>query len=316
MELLPTASEIEAFLRSALADPDTTWSLGSFGALAEFVRDADEPSRALPDERIGLATDRGALALKLAPGLRPVAYETGFSDGYNHAVALCLPESACDMPGRTLVTELGPDQDAVREEDRAAILFDLGLGLRAVDACVRASDRDILACLRAGARLPLFVGDNPVGPNLAAMSPHRVFRARLGRIEVYTPIPRADQAKPAGPRTLVLPAILRAGRTHAATTPIPAGLVPCASLHPPHPGKDRMGRRTAFDPVRHAAFQALLERWGDPGLLAVKRGAGGALPEGVSPRQARSARRAAECQARLLREAGFLPVAGQEAEPT
>ncbi|PXW66817.1 hypothetical protein [Methylobacterium sp. B4] len=316
MEPLPTSSEIEALLRSALADPDTTWSLGSFGALAEFVRDANEPSRALPDERIGLATDRGALALTLAPGLRPVAYETGFSGGYNHAVALCLPEADCAMAGRTQVTELGPDRDAAREEDRAAILFDLGLGLRAVDACVRVSDREILACLRAGTGRPLFAGDNPVGLNLAAMSPHRVFRARLGRIEVYTPIPRAGQARPAGPRTLVLPAILRAGRTHAATTPIPAGFVPCASLDPPHPGKDRMGRRTAFDPARHAAFQALLDRWGDPGLLAVKRGSVGMLPEGVSPRHARSARRAAACQAHLLHEAGLSPIRAHEAVPT
>lgn len=299
----PGSSEIEALLRGALADPATGWSLGSFGALAEFLRDPDEPVRALPDDRIGLVTDRGAVALTLAPGLRPVAYETGFSGGYNHAVALCLPEAACAMAGHRVITELGPDRDAVREEDREAILFDLGLGLRAVDACLRVRDPGSLACLRAGLGRSLFDPDNPVGAHLGAMSPHRVFRARLGRIEVYTPIPGPGEASPGGPRAHILPALLRAGRTHAATTPIPAGLVPCAGFFPPHPYKDRNGRRIAFDSARHAAFQALLERWGDPGLLAVKREPTGAWPAGVSPRHARSTLRAAECQARLLREA-------------
>ncbi len=296
-----TASEVEALLRAALADPGTAWSLGSFGAIAEFMREADEPVRALPDARMGLATDRGAIALTLAPGLRPVAYETGFSGGYNHAVALCLPDAACAMSGRTVVTELGPDRDAAREDDRAAILFDLGLGLRAVDACVRAADPESIACLRAGAGQPLFAPGNPIGPHLVAMSPHRIFSARLGRIEVYAPIPGPGETSPEGPHTHVLPQILRAGRTHAATTPIPQGFVPCAGLHPPHPYKDMMGRRLRFDPDRHAAFQALLERWGDPDLLAVKRGTTDRLPDGVSPRHAQSARRVAELQARFLR---------------
>ncbi|WP_375275098.1 DUF6925 family protein [Methylorubrum thiocyanatum] len=298
-------SEVAALLHSALADPDTAWSLGSFGAIAVFRREADEPMRALPDARMGLATERGAIALTPGADLRPIAYETGFSGGYNHAVALCLPDSACAMSGRTRVTELGPDRDAAREEDREAILFDLGLGLRAVDACLRAHDPEVVACLRAGTGRSLFAADNPIGPHLVAMSPHRVFQARIGRIEVYAPIPGPGETSPAGPHTHVLPQVLRAGRTHAATTPIPDGFVPCAGLHPPHPYKDAMGRRIAFVPDRHAAFQALLERWGDPDLLAVKRGR--APSPRVSPRHAGSARRVAALQAQLLRGECVVP---------
>ena len=298
MQPRATASEIAALLRDALADPDTGWSLGSFGAIAEFMRDADEPVRPLPDARMGLVTDRGAIALKPSADLRPVAYETGFSGGYNHAVALCLPDSACAMSGRTRVTELGPDREAAREEDCPAILFDLGLGLRAVDVCLRAHDPEVVACLRAGAGKPLFAADNPIGPRLVAMSPHRVFCARIGRIEVYAPIPGPGAMSPAGPHTHVLPQLLRAGRTHAATTPIPDGFVPCAGLHPPHPYKDGLGRRIAFDPARHAAFQTLLERWGDPDLLAVKRGM--TPSQCLSPKHARSVLRAAALQAQLL----------------
>ncbi|KQQ14428.1 hypothetical protein ASF59_18795 [Methylobacterium sp. Leaf121] len=308
----PALSEVEGLLRAALHDADTAWSLGSFGAIAEFMRDEDEPVRTLPDARMGLATDRGAIALTLSPGLRPVAYETGFSGGYNHAVALCLPDSACAMSARTVVTELGPDREAAREQDRAAILFDLGLGLRAVDACVRASDPDTITCLRSGVGKPVFARDNPIGPHLAAMSPHRIFCARIGRIEVYAPILGPDGTSPEGPHTHVLPKLLRAERTHAATTPIPGGFVPCGGLHPPHPYKDGMGRRIAFDPARHAAFQALLERWGDPSLLAIKRGL--APLEPVSPRHAQSVRRVADLQARLLRSEDVEARAGDEDE--
>ena len=298
MQPVPTASEIAALLRDALADPDTAWSLGSFGALAEFMRDPGEAVHPLPDARLGLATARGAIALTPTADLRPVAYETGFSGGYNHAVALCLPSSACAMGGRTIVTELGPDRAAAREEDRAAILFDLGLGLLAVDACVRASDPETIAALRAGVGRPVFAPDNPIGPRLVAMSPHRIFCARIGRIEVYAPIHGPNETSPEGPHTHVLPQFLRAGRTHAATTPIPDGFVPCGGLHPPHPYKDAMGRRIGFDPARHAAFQTLLERWGDPDLLAVKQGREPSRP--TSPRHARSARRVAALQVQLL----------------
>ncbi|OAS16192.1 DUF6925 family protein [Methylobacterium platani] len=296
----PDRDAVEALLRDSLRDPGTAWSLGSFGAIAEFMRDPNEPVSALPDDRLGMATARGAIALRPDPDLRPVAYETAVASGWNHAVALCLPEGACAMNRRGVVTELGPDHEAARPEDRDGVLFDLGLDLFAIDACVRSCDPEVVACLRAGAGRPLFAPGNPIGPRLVAMSPHRVFLARFGRIEVYAPIPPSGGTSPEGPHTHVLPKLLRSGRTHAATTPIPAGLVPCAALHPAHPYKDMQGQRIAFDPERLAAFQVLLQLWGDPALVAVKHGAedhGGA----VSSRHAQGARRVAEAQSRYLR---------------
>lgn len=291
---------VAALLAEALADQDTTWSLGSFGALAAFLRDPDEPTLPLPDGRMGLATARGAIALTPDPGLRPLAYETSVDSGWNHAVALCLPEAACAMSRRTLVTELGPDTEAARPEDRDAVLFDLGLDLLAVDACVRTRDPEALASLRAGAGLPLFDPANPIGSRWVALSPHRVFLTRIGRIEVFSPIPGPGGASSEGPHTHVLPTFLKGGRTHAATTPIPAGLVPCGALHPPHPYKDGLGRRIPFDPARHAAFQGLLERWGDREWLAIKSGGAQEPGSAISRRHAQGARRVAEAQARYV----------------
>lgn len=290
------AEAVSALLRGALDDPETTWSLGSFGALAEFLRDPDEPIDPLPDARLGLSTARGAIALRPDPDLRPVAYETAFRSGWSHAVALCLPDTTCTMNRRRLVTELGPDAEAARPADRDGLLFDLGLDLLGIDACLRSRDPETIACLRAGCGLPLFDARNPIGPRLVALSPHRVFLARIGRIEVFEPIPSPGGATPEGPHTHVVPQLLRAGRTHAATAPIPVGLVPVAAIHPPHSCRDLMGRPIPFRRSRHDAFQALLERWGDPELVAVKHGR-----VEQRGRYGRNARRASEVQAPYLR---------------
>ncbi len=295
------ADAVTTLLREALADPGTAWSLGSFGAIAEFMRDPDEAVTPLSDERMGMATERGAIALTPHCELRPVAYETAIASGWNQAIALCLPDTACAMNRRSVVTELGIDHGAAREKDREAVLFDLGLGLLAVDACVRTSDPEAIACLRSGVGRPLFDAANPIGRQLVAMSPHRVFLARIGRIEVYAPIPGPGGTSPEGPHTHVLPKLLKSGRTHAATTPIPAGLVPCAALHPAHPYKDMLGQRIAFDSARYEAFQILLDRWSDPEWLAIKHGGEPSAESTVSVRHAQAARRVAENQGRYLR---------------
>jgi len=289
----------EAFLRAQITDPHCAWSLGSYGAVAFFRRDADESVRRLDAGRIGLATDRGALALTVPPDLRPVAYETGFTGGWSQAVALCLPETACAMGRRAVLTELGADPAAIRPQDRCGILFDLGLDLEAVDACVRLTDPDLIRRLRAASGRSLFAPGNPALPALMASSPHRVFVARLGRIEVYTPIPATGQTCDPGPHSHILPKLLRLQRTHAATAPIPAGYVPIAAFHPAHALKDATGRPIPFDAARHAAFGHLLDAWGDPELVALRRTVlAGADPDPgtVNGRFARLAARAARAQ--------------------
>jgi hypothetical protein len=294
---------VPALLLEQLADPACAWSLGSYGAVAVFCRDPGESVRTLADDRIGLVTGRGGVALTASPDLRPFAYETGFSGGWSQAVALCLPRDACAMGRRTVLTELGPDAAAARPQDRAGILFDLGLGLEAVDACVRVAEPAAIDRLRAGIGRPLLAAGDTLRAALAALSPHRVFVARFGRIEVYTPIPPAGGTTPPGPHSHVLPRLLRLRRTHAATAPIPPGWVPCASLHPGHPCRDMMGRPVPLDAERHAAFGRLLEDWGDPALAALRRAvlAGHEPdPQSVTGRAARSALRAARPQRRAM----------------
>src|SRR5262249_38724372 len=156
----------------------------------------------------------GALCLKLLPELRLVAYETisRCIDSWGQGVALCLPRDTAAMSGRTIVSELGPDLEAVRPTDRAALLFDLGIGGEQAEICVRSADREAIALLRSASGRPLFAQAPGFARDLQTLSPHRVFRCRLGRIEVYQPIPAPDGKTPDGPHTHVLPRLLALGR--------------------------------------------------------------------------------------------------------
>jgi hypothetical protein len=275
-------SDLAAFLAAQMADAETQWSLGTFGAIAEFARDPDEPA-ALTRGAASLAavTQRGGIRIDLQAGMRPFAFETTTKDSWNHRVALCLPQEHCAMNGRTVLTELGGDSGALRERDRDAVLFDLGLGALQVDCCVRLADPEAAAQLRAHCGHPAFASQ-AMGIILAT-NPHRVFLSRLGRIEVFQPIPPPDGKSPDGPHTHVLPALLRHRRTHAATEPIPDGLVPCAHVYPPHPAKDGLGQGRPFDRARHDAFQSILRSYGDPKFLALKQQVMNAVVTGADP---------------------------------
>ena len=273
-----------AFLAAQMAEHEASWSIGTLGAIAEFIRGRDEPvDESRGGDWVGAVTPRGGIRIEVQDDLRLLASETATRDSWSHRVALCLPRGACAMSGRTALTALGPDVAALRERDREAALFDLGLGALQVDACVRVADPAVSAELAVHSGRALFEPGNPAMQVILATSPHRVFASRLGRVEVFGPIPPPDGESPDGPHTHVLPRLLHHRRTHAAMEPVPDGFVPCAHLYPAHPVKDALGRRRPFDPGRHMAFQEILHRFGDPASVALKRQVIAAITDGTDP---------------------------------
>src|SRR3954452_15598240 len=267
-----------------LADPEAQWSLGTFGAIAEFMRDADEPAEILHSEiSCAVVTPRGGVRLLAHPELRPIAFETVTTQAWSQRVAFCLPQAASAMSQRSALTELDPDNEALRGEDRGAVLFDLGLGALQVDCCIHTADRELVQGLRTHAGRSLFDAGNPAMGLILRHSPHRVFITRAGRAEVYQKIPAPGGKAPDGPHTHVLPRLLAHKRTHAATEPIPRGFVSCAHLYPAHPLRDGYGRALAFDAKRYAAFQRLLSRYGDIEHVRLKRNVAKALNAGAGP---------------------------------
>ncbi|KMO17944.1 DUF6925 family protein [Methylobacterium platani] len=286
----PDRAALRAVLARALADPAAAWSLGGYGAGATFRRAPGEPADLPCGGRPGLVTPRGALVLEGADALMPVAYETALGAGaWSHALALCRPVSLLPPCPAPALRELGPDAGAARAGDRDGVLFCLGLPLRQARLLVRVRGEAVRG-MRAACGRP---ADAAVWAALPGLGAVLVAAHARARIEVVLP-----DAHP-GPRALWFDKLLRQGRLHAATAAIPPGLAPVIHLHPPHPlteGGD--------DPGRHAAFQALLARWGDPALVALKRrllaGEAVSVPD---TRAARGVARVAQAQRRWLETA-------------
>jgi hypothetical protein len=267
-----------------MANAETQWSLGTFGAIAEFMRDPDEAVTLSRGKTfLSAITLRGGIRIEPLADMRLFAFETTTRESWSHCIALCLSEDRSAMSQRTVLTEIGPDTGALRKEDCEAILFDLGIDGLQTDLYVRVPASDMITQLRAHTGRPLLEPGNPAMAVMLALNPHRVFVSRLGRIEVFQPIPPAHGKSPEGPHTHVLPNLLHHRRTHAATEQIPDGWVPCAHLYPAHPARDALGRSRPFDPARHDAFQNMLRMFGDPKLVELKQRVVAAIAAGEDP---------------------------------
>lgn len=288
--------DVDALIADGLADPETTWSFGGFGALAEFAWTPNEPVTWLAQGRTGLVTRRGGIAVDGRAAI-PVAYETAFAGGWSHAVALCVTVDADRAKGGRLA-DTGADTGALRPENAGDNLFDLGLSLPGVRFGLRTGDPRCMAVLEAATERDAFDPDSPVLDLVATSAVDLVVATPIGRVEVFAGAATGG----IGPRGFLVPRLLALWRTHAATAPIPPGLVPVASLHPPHPCRDALGQPRAFEDSVHAAFQALHRRWGPPDLVALKARlvAGTAGAEDLTTRRARNVARVVRIQGEAI----------------
>ncbi len=302
-------SDIAAILKQHLGDPETEWSLGTFGAIAEFHRDADE--RATLEEWEGgrcLITARAAISIADHPQATLLPYETlsKIPTAWSQGVMVCLPKPTAAFSNRPGLTDLGGDALALLPTEPGARLFDLGLGLGHIDVCIRTSDGPLTERLSglAGRAFLDLPGDAIAAIKTA--NPVRVFISRLARIEVDQPIPDSDGVTPPGPHTHLLPKLLGRDRSHAANLPIPDDQLACLAFYPRHPLRDPGGDLKAFEHEPFRQFQALVEDHAPAEIVAAKRLAWQALTAGRPPSKSDLPRsRAARTALRVaLRQAG------------
>ena len=274
------------WLSAQLADAETAWSVGSFGAIAEFMRDAGE---AISFQRTGGSIS----AITARGGLRIEAHDSA--------------------PGR-----LGIADDAKLEPPRR--LVPAGRHLR--DRPAHGPHRNRAGCGRAARARPLGGHVRSRAWNVAGQRLHshrrcgrhrgaekldrpiavRARQRRHGRDPGGQPASRVREPsrtrrslsantgggrqKPRGPAH---PCAAQAAAPQAHPRGngdfFPAGFVPCAQLYPPHPARDAMGIRQPFRQKFPASFQELLARFGEVKLLDVKR----RVLESVSARHGPSA---------------------------
>src|ERR1700752_2197805 len=107
-----TMTEVDALVTLALDDFRHGWSIGTFGAIGEFVRDEGGPVRRTRNGAVQeIATARGAMRISTTDDIKVIAFDTLSSDGetWNQAVAFCLPKPAGGAP--QTVHRFGPDAD-------------------------------------------------------------------------------------------------------------------------------------------------------------------------------------------------------------
>ncbi len=274
--------------RALLRDREAAWTVGVTGAVAEFHHVEGDP----PPDVETTATDgtlvsaRGAVRVTLTGDALAVAFErpSRHPDAWTQEIAFCLEDGRAAMSGRTVLTELGPDRDAVRERDRDAVLFDLGIGASAIDFCIRTTDPDLIRVLRAAAGRSVIDDGGSWVEAIKRASPHRVCASRLGRIEIYQPIASSRRGVPLpdGPHTHLRPDLVRSSRPPE-PVPLPRGWVAALTVYPASPVTDRSGRPRPFDARRHRAFQQILERYAPAGYMEEKILVSSAVLNGLSP---------------------------------
>jgi len=269
---------IERTLAEHLHDPTTGWSLGTFGALAEFHRQADEAVRFhAHDDGLGVVTDAGSLRIRWHPQTRQIPYEglSTLPTAWTQGVMVCLPDESAAMSALAAVTEIGPNTDGV--------IFDLGFGLDHVDIHVRSDDSSLIGALRGKIGTPFLELDAVTLEIIKSANPVRVFTSKLGSIEVAQAIPRTGGVSPMGPHTHILPDLLGRGRNHAANVPVPDGWVPALAFYPAHSVRDSLGELKEFDEDAFERFHALLRAHAPDAINAAKSSAWRALDKGTQP---------------------------------
>lgn len=234
-----------------MADPRNDFSLGAFGAIGQLPSGAERRTQSEPG-RIVAETHFASVDLSDHENLQALAFEVLSSDpvGWNHGIALCLPKHDAQMSRRTQLTILGPDTDAISPSDRNTPMADLGLGKENADIYVRPVNTDAHSLSTGG----IFEELN------SRFSDHVwIFETAVGRMEVRQPSYRH-----------IVPNLLSSQATHAATTPIPDGLVPVGYVFPPNPRRAK--GVSATQSIRHYdASQDTMRRFGQPNLVEFKR---------------------------------------------
>jgi hypothetical protein len=223
---------LDRVILGALDDPKAQWAIGLPGAAAEFNGGDGALLQARLWEYGGeVRGGLGGVRVVLDHGAQKIKI-IGEPDG-NGMVSrlhLCLYTRKAAMSGRRTLTEIGPDVEALRTGDRQGILFDLGLALPFIDYCVRVDDPDLVRRLRGLAGRAVVGGDGSILEILAAASPHRVLLTRMGRVEVWSPIPAPGMAPPEGPHSHLDPTQLGAPLGAVIDPLVPDTLYPVFSL--------------------------------------------------------------------------------------
>jgi hypothetical protein len=137
---LPWAPErIRTMVASSLTEGRGTWVAGLPGTAARF---SCRPGAAIAVRHAGdtVVAEAGSarLRFRIDATVHALRFEAPCTPDATHRTVLAVTRARGRAPAPSAVTDLGPDTDAIRAVDRAARLYDLGLGHKGVRLCLRA----------------------------------------------------------------------------------------------------------------------------------------------------------------------------------
>ncbi|MEM8596779.1 MAG: DUF1289 domain-containing protein, partial [Pseudomonadota bacterium] len=126
---LPWQSDkIRDFVTRSLGTTAGTWVVGVVGAVAEFSAPRGGSVTVETDGAlITASTSGGALRFLIDENVRALTFDRPETPSARQRIVLAVKRERGRLPVKTVLSDLGADRTAVRAEDGAGRLFDLGL---------------------------------------------------------------------------------------------------------------------------------------------------------------------------------------------
>ena len=266
-------------LEQHLNNPSTSWSIGTFGAMAEFFHITKEPLKTSKvTSTLTAETSSGMIQISYKKSMRLVPYEglSKLEGAWTQGVLVCMPTSEAQMFNHLGISEL-------QTKDKNSFVFDLGLCLGHIDVCIKTKNKELVTLFRANLGKSLFAPDLNLIDAIKDASPMRIFKSKVACIKVYSPIPINDRNTPLGPHTHLSTKLLKHNRTQASTIPMPADYVPVLAFYPSNPIRDETGSMRPFDIKKYDRFQDLLSTFQPKPIASVKQMFRHAMNKGIGP---------------------------------
>ena len=266
-------------LEKYLNDRSTSWSIGTFGAMAEFFHASTEPLKiSKVNTTLTAKTSIGSIQITYTKSMQLVPYEgvSKLEGAWTQGVLVCIPITEAQVANRSGISEL-------KTENKSSCIFDLGLCIEHIDVCIKTDSKKLIALFRAHIGKSLFDPDSNLIGAIKDASPIRIFKSRSACIKVYSHIPDTNGKTPLGPHTHLSTKLLKHNQTQAATIPVPADYVPVFAFYPPNPIRDETGAIRPFNTKEFECFQDLLSTFQPKPLARVKHMFKQAMNKGVGP---------------------------------
>lgn len=227
VRLLPWVhEELVDWVRDSIVGRLGTWAVGAPGATAEFHSLGTAPINVrVAEGTVTAELPDAAFRLRITDKVRAFAFDEG------GPIVLGLPKGRAALPSLSAVGLIGPDEDAIDQEERGRPLFDMGIGQRYSRFCLRPREHALAEMLAEHIGHPWTEAWPRIQHRLQAADVVHVVESSVARIEAVAKGARGVSAS-RGAQVHVLPELLNRGDEITPNLAPPDYAAPIAIFHP------------------------------------------------------------------------------------